>query len=191
MSIQTKIIIVLIITVVVLASIIAISMKSNKGKHTITASSSLEKIIEINELSTVDYTYNAIATKYKNEKKKSEGVEYYVAYEGVVTAGIDFNEMKIDVDEKEKIINITLPEVEIQSVRVNMGTMDYIFVEKQKESDSISQAAYKLCKNDLKERLSKEENLYDNAKENAISAVEGLLKPWIDSLGEKYKVVVK
>ena len=30
-----------------------------------------------------------------------------------------------------------------------------------------------------------------NAKENAISAVEGLLKPWIDSLGGTYKVVIK
>lgn len=191
LSIQTKVIIVLIFAVIILGSIILITINSGASKHRITAKSSLEKIIEINELSTIDYTYNAIATKYKDNKKDKDNIEYYVAYEGIVTAGIDFNEISIDVNEKDKIINITLPEVEIHTIRVNMGTMDYIYVKKQKEKDSISQEAYKLCKSDLKERLEKEENLYLNAKENAISAVEGLLKPWIDSLGGTYKVVIK
>ena len=147
----------------------------------------LEKIIEISELSTIEYTYNAIATKYKDDVKDENNIEYYVSYEGVVTVGIDFNEIKIEPNEKEKKITITLPEVEDHDIRVNMGTMEYIYVENTNEKDRISQEAYLLCKNDLKDRISKEENLDKNARENAISAVEALFKPWSD----RYEIEVK
>ena len=68
-----------------------------------------------------------------------------------------------------------------------MGTMEYIYVENTNEKDRISQEAYLLCKNDLKDRISKEENLDKNARENAISAVEALFKPWSD----RYEIEVK
>ena len=58
--------------------------------HIITASS-LEKVLEIDELSTAEYTYNAVAKKHSQDGKE---IKYYVAYEGKVTAGVDFE--KID-----------------------------------------------------------------------------------------------
>ena len=69
---------------------------------------SLEKVIEINELATVDYTYNAIATAYAED---NETVKYNVAYEGVVNAGIDFKQIDIQLNAEENIIKITLPSV--------------------------------------------------------------------------------
>jgi len=189
LSLQTKIIVILIIVILVMVLILFGVSKYNDAKHTINVKSSLQKIVNINELSTIDYTYNAIAVKYKDDKVKKGNEEYYVAYEGTVTAGIDFNEIDIQIDGKK--IMISLPAVEIHDVRVNMGSMDYIKVVKTSESDRISQEAYRICKADLKKRLENEENLNKFAKENAISAVEALFKPWIESLGEDYEMEIQ
>ena len=184
---KRKLVLIIILVILLLISIYEIICRFQERKFAITAQSSLEKIIEISELSTIEYTYNAIATKYKDDVKDENNIEYYVSYEGVVTVGIDFNEIKIEPNEKEKKITITLPEVEDHDIRVDMGTMEYIYVENTNEKDRISQEAYLLCKNDLKDRISKEENLDKNARENAISAVEALFKPWSD----RYEIEVK
>lgn len=173
--------------------IVAISFMRvhNENRLTITTKSSLEKIIEINKLSTIEYTYNAIVTKYKNDEVKDDNVEYYVAYNEKVTAGIDFNEINIDVDYKEKKIYITLPNVEIHETNVDMGTLDYIHEKNTSEKDSISQEAYKLCKNDLRERAKNETELLINANENAKSAIEALIKPWIESVDREFQIEFK
>lgn len=183
------------ITVAILLLIAAVSVvcinifQNNAESKSPIAEVSLEKILEIAELSTVDYTYNATTAKYS--KDNPEEVEYYVAYEGTVTAGIDFKEIKSERNEDEKTITLTLPEIEIQSICVDMGTMEYIFVKNEFETETISQEAYKLCKNDLKNRIKKEELLYTTAKENAISSVEALFKPWVETVDNEYKVIIK
>ena len=157
--------------IIIIILIIGFMKAHNENKLTITTKSSLEKIMEINKLSTIEYTYNAIVTKYKNDEVKEDNVEYYVAYNGKVTAGIDFNEINIDVDYKEKKIYVTLPNVEIHETNVDMGTLDYIHEKNVPEKDSISQEAYKLCKNDLRERAQNETELLSNAEENATRPV--------------------
>ena len=185
---STKIIFSLALVIVILIAGWLISTTGEEGKLTTISESSLQKIIEINELSTVDYTYNATATKTKEDGSE---IMYHVAYEGTVTAGIDFHEISFDLNEEEKIITITIPEVEIHNISVNMGTMDYIFTKDKYETETISQEAYKLCKSDLKKRIEDEELLKNTAKENAISSVEALFKPWIETVDKEYKVVIK
>ncbi len=174
--------------IIIIILIIGFMKAHNENKLTITTKSSLEKIMEINKLSTIEYTYNAIVTKYKNDEVKEDNVEYYVAYNGKVTAGIDFNEINIDVDYKEKKIYVTLPNVEIHETNVDMGTLDYIHEKNVPEKDSISQEAYKLCKNDLRERAQNETELLSNAEENAKSAIEALLKPWVESVDKEFQI---
>lgn len=94
-----------------------------EGTVTTISKASLEKVFEISELSTVDYSYNAVARAYEEDGATPK---YYVAYEGTVTAGIDFSKIVIDIDEDTKIITITLPESEIQNTTVDFGSMDYI-----------------------------------------------------------------
>lgn len=185
---STKIIFALAVAIVVLLAGWLISTTGEDGKLTTISESSLQKIIEINELSTVDYTYNATVTKTKDD---SSEIMYHVAYEGTVTAGIDFHEIDFDLNQNEKIITITIPEIEIHNISVNMGTMDYIFTKDKYETETISQEAYKLCKADLKKRIEDEELLKNTAKENAISSVEALFKPWIETVDKEYKVIIK
>lgn len=185
---STKIIVALAVVIVLIVAGWLISITGEEGKLTTISESSLQKIIEINELSTVDYTYNATVTKTKDD---SSEIMYHVAYEGTVTAGIDFHEIDFDLNEEQKIITITIPEVEIHNISVNMGTMDYIFTKDKYETETISQEAYKLCKADLKNRIEDEELLKNTAKENAISSVEALFKPWIETVDKEYQVIIK
>lgn len=186
-----KKIILFIIIIALIVLTISFIRVHNENRLTITTKSSLEKIIEINKLSTIEYTYNAIVARYKDDEVKDDNVEYYVAYNGKVTAGIDFNEVNIDVNYKEKKIYITLPNVEIHEINVDMGTLDYIYEKNTSEKDSISQEAYKLCKNDLRERAKNETELLVNANENAKSAIEALIKPWIESVDKEFQIEFK
>ena len=72
-----------------------------------------------------------------------------------------------------------------------MGTLDYIHEKNTSEKDSISQEAYKLCKNDLRERAKNETELLVNANENAKSAIEALIKPWIESVDKEFQIEFK
>ena len=63
----------------------------------------------------------------EDHKISSEGIYTDI----LVTAGIDFSKIMIDIDEDTKIITITLPESEIQNTTVDFGSMDYIFENKK------------------------------------------------------------
>lgn len=159
-----------------------------EGTVTTISKASLEKVFEISELSTVDYSYNAVARAYEEDGATPK---YYVAYEGTVTAGIDFSKIVIDIDEDTKIITITLPESEIQNTTVDFGSMDYIFENKKYETETVSQEAYELCKTDLARRAAKENDRMTLAKENAVTAVEALVDPWVQQIDGEYKVNIK
>ena len=158
----------------------------HNGGVTTVSEASLREIIDINELSTVEYDYNAIATKYDDEQTKPL---YHVAYKGKVTAGIDFSKIKVDIDKTNKHIIITIPDAEVHHFTVDVSEMDYIFVKDKYETEDISKEAYSLCLADLEESLKEQDNLLSFAKENAQSTIEALLGPWLDSLKEEYKIV--
>lgn len=180
---------ILIIIALVIGLIMVFGGKSKKESEvSVITKSSLEEIIEIDDLSTVDYTYNAVAKATKSDKKT---VKYYVAYEGKVTAGIDFEKIKIDLDEKNKKITVTVPEVTIQSTSVTWGTLEYIFEKEKYETETISQEAYKICLSDLNAKIKKDNILFETAKENAVEAVKGLIEPWVKQIDKQYVVEVK
>ncbi len=174
---------------VVLGGILIFSALNKEEGHKVTTISeaSLQDIIEISELSTVDYTYNAIAKAVDED----EEVKYYVAYEGIVTAGINFEKIDIEVDEENKKITFIVPDVEVQDIEVNMGTMEYIFEDDDYETETVSQEAYKISLADLENRVKEENMLFDLAKENAIESVKALFTPWIEQIDETYIVQVR
>ena len=110
-------------------------LKKEDGKVTTITQSSLEKVIEVNDLSTLDYTYNAITDVYDED---GETRKYHVAYEGIVSAGIDITKINVTVNEEEKKISITLPNAVIQNVNVDMGTLAFIFEKNKYETETVS-----------------------------------------------------
>ncbi len=159
-----------------------------EGEVTTITKTSLEKVFEISEFSTADYTYNAIAYAYKEDDITAR---YYVAYKGTVKAGMDFSKIQFEIDEVNKKIVLDLPECEIQSTTVDFGSMEYIFADKKYETETVSQEAYKLCQEDLAKRSAQEEELLYLARENAIAVVEALVYPWVNQLDAQYIVEIK
>lgn len=147
----------------------------------------LEEIFEISELSTANYTYNSIVPAYHENGKT---IRYYVSYEGTVKAGVDFSGIDIDIDNENKTISLTLPDAQIHEILVNAGTLDYIFTEKKYETETVVQEAYQLSCDDLRHKIENETQFYEMAKENAITAVEALIEPWVEQYDADYTVTV-
>lgn len=161
---------------------------SKEPQVTTITKASLEKVLEISDLETLDYTYNSIVDIMDED---GETAKYHVAYEGVVTAGIDFEKIGISVEDETKTVVITVPEAEVQNVYVDMGTMEYIFEKDRYETETVSQEAYHRCCEDLEKKAKEETSLLTIARDNAIEAVNALISPWVEQMDEEYHVEVR
>jgi hypothetical protein len=187
---SAKLVGILLIVILIIGCIIFLPPLFNKRNGTVQtiAQSSLEKVIEINDLSTLDYTYNGITPVYD---ESGETLKYHVAYEGIVTAGIDITKIDISDDETKKKIVITLPEAKIQDVNVDMGSMEFIFLNDKYETETISQEAYKACIAALDIEAQKDTTLLSMAKENAKDSINALISPWVQQLDDEYTIEIK
>jgi len=150
--------------------------------------STLERVINVNELSTYTTVYNGVA-RAMNEKKPDK-IDYYVAYEASVDAGIDFSKINIRIDDVEKIIYIMLPKVQITDVTVAFESMDFMWVNGKANTSSVSEQAYKLCIADVENESENLTVLLDLAKQNAVKTIEALTKPIIEQADSEYKLMV-
>lgn len=161
--------------------------KNEEGTVTTISKSSLQEMFEVSDLSTLEYVYNSIATV-----GDEDGVEkYYVAYEGTVILGIDFEQLEVIEDETEKKFIIQLPEIEVQDVNVAFDTMEYIFNKEVYETETVSQEAYKACLRDLEEKAGRTESLHKAALENTKDAVNALLEPFKVQMDEDTKFEIR
>ena len=160
----------------------------NKGhKLDIVSVSTLTDVIEISNLSTLEFTYNAVVSVPTDDEKPT--IKYHVKYEGTVTAGIDIEDVDISIDDKN--ILITIPEATIQNVDINTGTLEYIFEKEKYNTMDVPAEANKICKADLERRAKEEDDLLNIAKENAASAISALIEPWISEVSSEYVVEVR
>lgn len=159
-----------------------------EGKVTTITESAIKEVFEISELQTADYIYNAVTPVYDED---GETVKYYVAYEGTVTAGIDFDSIEITVDDDAKKITIIVPDVTIQDTVVNAGTLEYIFEKEKYNDENVFKEAYAKCQEDLDARAASEDKLLTMAKENADQVIEALVSPWVEQIDPDYEIEVR
>ena len=188
---KPKIILGIVILIVLIVLIIGFKpggvFHFSQNKVSTVSKSSLEKVLETSQLTTLQYTYNAIA---EVKKEFFDTIKYHVAYEGTVQAGIDFEDIDIDINEEKKLITITLPEVSIQNVIVSAESMEYIFNDDKYESETVASEAYSACVKDLQTRAEKEVQLLQMAKDNARDAVQALIEPWVKQVDEEYTIKI-
>lgn len=146
----------------------------------------IEKIFEINQLSTSEFSYGAIYTQYD---EKGEKVDYYAAYEGTVKIGIDFSKITVEIDEEEKKVYINTPKCKVQDVQVEVT--DFIFVNEKAETETVVVEAYNLCKDELKDRAKNDSKLMKMSEKNTISAITALTEPFIEQVDDEYVVEVR
>ena len=173
----------------VLAVVIGKILLTNKEPElTIVSETSLKEILDIDELATLEYFYNSVAQVTEED---SEKVKYHVSYEGTVRFGIQFEDIRIEVDEINKQIQITLPEVNLIDCNIDPETLDFIFEKDKYETENVIIEAETVCKTDLKIKAFQDEDLKKLAKESAIDVINALICPWIEQVAEEYTVVVK
>ena len=163
--------------------------KEPKDKAEVITVSTLEKIINVSELSTFTAVYNGIA-QVMNEKHPEE-TDYYVSYEARVDAGIDFEKIVVEIDNEAKEINISIPEVYITEVNVDISSLDFIFYNEKANTSTVSQQAFKVCEADVKNESEQQSAIYELAKQNAINVLTALTKPIIEQLDAEYTLVIE
>ena len=182
----------LVVFVVVLAVIIAAGvfffMSSSKPEPEIISQSTLEKIINVSDLSTFEAVYNGIA-KVENEEDPEE-IDYYVSYDAKVKAGIDFEKVDIAVDNENKIITVTVPEIKITDVNVDIASLDYIFFNDKANTATVSEEAYKKCIEDVKNESNNETAIYELADQNAHNIIKALINPFVEQLDAEYELII-
>lgn len=176
--------------VVLLCAVAVLTMpKAKEEKREVITVPTLEKIINVSDLSTFTAVYNGIAVV--NNEKKPEKVDYYVAYEARVNAGIDIEKIAISVDNDEKTIRIKLPQVHITDVNVNLASLDFIFVNDKANTSSVSAQAYKACEEDVRQESQQQNAIFELAKQNAVNIVTALTKPIVEQLDAAYTLEVQ
>lgn len=168
---------------------LAVSITTKESEPEIVSKSTLEKIINVNDLSTFEAVYNGIAKV--TEKDDPEKINYYVSYEAKVKAGLDFGQVDITVDTEEKLITVKLPEIEITDVNVDITSLDYIFLNNKANTSTVSEEAYKKCIEDATNESNNEDAIYDLAKQNAHNIVEALISPFVKQIDSEYQLIIE
>ena len=153
----------------------------------VTVVSTLERIINVSDLSTFTAVYNGIA-EVPNERNPGK-VDYYVSYEARVEAGIDFSAVEISME--NGVITVDIPNVKINDIIVDISSLDFIFFNSKANQSTVTQQAFKACEEDARTESESQEAILELAQQNASNIVTALVKPMIDQLGEGYSLVVE
>jgi hypothetical protein len=179
----------IIIAIIVTALMIKIKIFNKKSEPTIISKATLEKVINVSDLSTFEAIYNGVAAVANEENP--ENIDYYVSYEAKVKAGIDFELVEVEVNETDKVITVTLPEVKITDVDVDIASLDYIFMNNKANTQTVSEQAYKKCIKDVTKESNSTDEIYESARQNARNIVEALISPFVEQLDSEYKLEIK
>lgn len=176
-----------IVVILIITTILFVNKNSRKKLEIITKSN-LEKIINVSDLSTLEAVYNGIAKVTNNEEP--DEVDYYVSYDAKIKAGIDFQQVDINLDNEKKVIKVKIPEIKINDINVDIASLDYIFMNDKANTKTVSEQAYEKCIEDVTSEVDTEDAIYELAKENAQNIIEALIKPFINQLDAEYKLEI-
>lgn len=174
--------------ILVVISVVLLPKGVKKSEASIITTSTLEKILNVSDLSTFEAIYNGVA-KVSNPDDPQE-IDYYVSYDATVKAGIDFEQVVISVDDEAKIITVKLPKIIITDITVDIESMDYIFINDDANTETVSEEAYKQCIDDVTRESNSETAIFKLAEQNAKNIVEALIRPFVSSLDSEYQLQI-
>ena len=176
------------LVVIVIATVLVVSLGSKEKEPEIISQSTLERIINVSDLSTFEAVYNGVA-KVSTEED-SDVIDYYVSYDAKVKAGVDFEKVEITVDNENKIIKVSVPEIKITDVNVDITSLDYIFINDKANTATVSEEAYKKCIEDVTNESNSENAIIELAEQNAHNIIEALISPFVEQLDDEYKLII-
>lgn len=170
------------ITVFVIAVLIAgyFLFFANSEKEIITTSE-LEKVVNIDELSTSKFMYGGIA-----EKKKDNGkTDYHVKYQATLNVSVDMSDIKFVIDNESKTVTPILPKLIINADNANVDPKSISTIPSNEDDDIKS--CFEICKEDIAKEASNNKELHKAALTNLKSFVEAMVTPLIENKGYELK----
>ena len=179
---KTKLLVRIVDILALAALAVSLTMRFGEiNKTQIMTSATLEKAIDVSDLSTAQFTYNGIAEIYKDITHQK--VKCYIRYNAKVKAGINMENVTFEIDNENMTVKPILPKVKITSNIVDEKSLSFI-----PESTSIELSeALTACQEDAEKEAQESDELLSSAQENLESIIEALLYPIVSAQG--YRIV--
>ena len=169
--------------------------RTDNGKPKITNETIGVQVKELKELATIQYKYKEIASREDwntlfNIKLPFTKSSFIVSYTGILKLGIDLSETKVEVDEANKTIKVTLPESKILSNELDMKSLK-VYDEKNSIFNPIKVDDYAEFTQSGKENAeadARESGVFEQSKEVAKKIIIDLLNT-TKEIKENYKIV--
>ena len=175
------------VVVVVAVIVFRVAGKEESGAA-VSTTATLEKIIEVSDLSTFTAVYNGVAQV--NNEKNPEKTDYYVSYEAKVNAGIDLEKVRVSQDSGGKQIKIDIPEVSVTEVNVDISSLEFIFYNTKVNTSAVTQEAFKSCEEDVLRESKEQTAILALAQQNAENVLTALTRPIVEQLEPGYTVEI-
>lgn len=160
-----------------------------KAPPTIDTMVVLERIENASHLSTVTTHYTGVTNVI--DPQNPQETLYYVSYEAKINAGIDFSQVQMVGDDTNLTLTVTLPEIEITGVDVNIASLDYLFMDDDAHTSTVSAEAYQACVDDANMESEGLGAVQELALENARKMVEALTLPFLTTEQGTYQLIIQ
>lgn len=164
------------------------------SKPQITAVALKQQIMDINELSTVEYNYTTMgqfkdSADFYGLKIPLTTKGFIVSYDGVIKAGVDLAKAEIDI--KETVITVALPKAKILAHQVDEESFQ-IYDEKSGLFNRISLQDYTRFQLEQKQTMEDkaiENGILEKAYDNAKTTVKNIIQ--MSARNKDYTIVIK
>lgn len=144
--------------------------------------SDLKSAVDIDSLSTVDYTYHGIVEKH-GRFLWMDRVDYRVKYEAHIRASYAMSDIQFGIDEENKIVTAYLPEAQVGEPQLDNSKFGYL----PENATADMKDVLSLCRKDAADEVDKKE-IKKQADASLRDTVKALTLPLIE---DEYKLDFK
>lgn len=191
----------IIVVIVTLLVVVAVWGAKTFFENRLSGQEFQHTLMNISTLNSAEYHYTHVESYDSGNRKilwdrfeiplsKSEGV---YSYDGKITAGIDFSQIEVNIDNKNKSIIISLPKSDITGSELDTGSMKSYY-EKNNLFNPMNAAAFSNMIEDIKkeeEEKAKTNGLLTWADNNAQNLIKNFIENTYDTNGYEIEFKTK
>lgn len=130
-TINKIIIVILLVVVAVLGFKLYTNEPLLSNKQSLSVDTIKSGLADIAQLATEEYLYTSVETFQDQKTFKDFNIpltkkSFIIKCSGVIKAGVDFGNIKVDVDEESKTISVSIPGAKIISNEINNGSYEML-----------------------------------------------------------------
>ncbi len=177
------------VVIIVVAAIIAFSFLHN-SKETVDTNFLINTLQKSSELTTAKLNYTGLSKFEDSGIAFLNRADYRMIYRATARIGINVDEVKIDSDDNNKIIYVSIPKAQVQDVKVDTTSIEFfdqkfaLFNVNEKEDQN---KAIALAEEEAKKEINKMGGL-KMADDQSAALIKGILA---NAIPDGYKIEIK